>query len=349
MPEYHALERFSERVERASGGRFIITPYSAGSITSGSMMWEAVRDGVIEMGQGWTCWWVGKTADYGDAHRALVGSPWMLGNIVESMAWWYEDDGLEILNKWYNPMNILYRPAWWLGSDMGMLTTFEATSLDDFAGKRFRSCPALYVFTEAAVADAGYVSTYDPVVPEEIFESLAKGLLDACEWTVPSACWAAKWHEYCTHLIVPGIWGGPAQTGDFIIGLDAYNALPADLQEILEAEIRYFNLDQTLSGQVLDAEAMVHLAEYGIIINTWSDEDMVHWMNGAAKLHEEYYTALPAYAEVYESLLSFKLKMQQFGATQGARYYDRHDQDRVAFWPPGFEKPDWYTEAHPTW
>jgi TRAP-type mannitol/chloroaromatic compound transport system substrate-binding protein len=317
-----------ENVKVASGGRFIITPYPAGGIAAGAGIWDAVVTGVADMGQTWTCWWQGKDPGW----IAMQGIPWMFESITQSQMWWYEGEGNKIANDFTNPHGLYYRPAWWLGWDVGMMTNFPADGLSDFHGRRFRSCPALYRFTEAAVEAAGYKCTFDPVPGPEIMESLMRGLLDAVEWTVASALWENKWWEFGDTLLVPGIWGGPAQLGDFIINIKAYDKLPPDLQGILELAMREFAMDQTLSGQMWDIEVWPLINEKLRVV-PWSAEDMEYWKEGTKAVHEKEYAENPMYKRVYDSKLAFKKKFADFYSTHDGKYAIEHGFAEAAYDP----------------
>ena len=302
-PDYQALKRFVEKVKIASNGRLIIRPYSAGAITKGAGMFDGVADGVTEMAMGWTTWYHGKVPGL----ALVTGGPFHFMNIDAAMMYYFEGEGGKIVNKWTKPFGVMWRPSWFAGMEFGILANFPVNGLDDLKGKKIRMGPGLPadVLIEAAGCYA------EPTVPQEIYESLQRGVLDGVEWTTPSGSWPMKFHEVTSHIIAPAVWQ-PDVMGDFLINEKAYNKLPQDLQQILELAMRDFTLDATLSAKIKDMEALEKFKESGLTVNKWSEKDMSRWKEAAAKVYERYCAKYPTFKELYESSMKFKEKYYNY-------------------------------------
>ena len=308
-PDFLALKRFAKKVKTASNGRLRITPYSAGAITKGAAMWDGVADRVTEMAMGWTTWYHGKIPGL----ALVTGGPFHFMNIDAAMMYYFEDEGTKIVNEWTKPHGILWRPSWFAGMEFGILANFPVTGLKDLKGKKIRMGPGLPA--ETLIEAAGCYA--EPTAPEEIYESLQRGVLDGVEWTTPAASWPMKFHEVAPHVIAPAVWQ-PDVMGDFLINEKAYNELPPDLRQILDLAMRDFTLDATLSSKILDMEAIEKYQAAGVKINTWSDEDLVKWKEATARVYKRHCEKDPTFKRLYESSMKFKKKYYKYYGTFGA-------------------------------
>jgi TRAP-type mannitol/chloroaromatic compound transport system substrate-binding protein len=74
----------------------------------------------------------------------------------------------------------------------------------------------------------------------EVFTALETGALDATEWVSPYNDLAAGYHTVARYYYYPG-WHEPGSTLETLFNKDKFEALPADLQEILLAAAEVMN------------------------------------------------------------------------------------------------------------
>ena len=169
----------------------------------------------------------------------------------------------------------------------------------------------------------------EPTVPEECYEGLKRGLLDGIEWTNPASNLPMKFHEVCKWALVPAVWQS-MDLGDFLINMEAYNELPADLQAILESGMKDFAIKATLNQLVLDMDAMEKYKDMGMEITRWPEEDLITWKEAAAKVYAEECDKDPTFKQAYESKMRWKEKYYKYMATQAE--YSHGDEIAYKWW-----------------
>lgn len=277
--DYQELLVFAENIKQMSGGRFEISIHPGGEIANGPAIFEAVAEGVVEMGNGWPNWWSGQHP----AWAVMNAGPFDFMNIDASMIFFLADEGTALANRLAEPRGVLWRPAWWPGMEFGLLSRHPVTGLDDLKGKRVRIGPGLpsEVLAEASGSYA------IPLVPSEIAPALKAGDLDAVEWTTASGAWDLGLQEISPHAIVPAIWQ-PSVLSDFLINKEAFNALPMDLAAILETAIKAYTLTTTVKAKRADFIAMQRFIDSPITINRWSQADIERWRVANEKIIRRY-------------------------------------------------------------
>ena len=96
-------------------------------------------------------------------------------------------------------------------------------------------------------------------------------MLDAFELGPPSYNWTGGFQEILDYIGVPGI-QSPGYINVILMNHDSWNALPADLQEIMLGEIQAMEYYGQLKLKQADAEAMANYRAYGTKIFTVDDD-----------------------------------------------------------------------------
>ena len=273
--DYKELLVFAENLKRMSNGRFNISIHPGGEIANGPAIFEAVAEGVVEMGNGWPNWWSGQHP----AWAVMNAGPFDFMNIDASMIFFLADEGTAFANRLAEPRGVIWRPAWWPGMEFGLLSRHPVTGLDDLKGKRVRIGPGLpsEVLAEASGSYA------IPLVPSEIAPALRSGDLDAVEWTTASGAWDLGLQDISPHAIVPAIWQ-PSVLSAFLINKAAFEALPGDLAAMLETAIKAYTLTTTVKAKHADFFAMKKFVDSPITINRWSQSDIERWRKANDKI-----------------------------------------------------------------
>jgi TRAP-type mannitol/chloroaromatic compound transport system substrate-binding protein len=277
--DFNELKSFADSVKQMSAGRLDITIHPSSSITSGADIYSAVQEGRIQMGNGWPNWWSGKNP----AWALLNAGPFDFMNLDASMMFFMAGEGTKLANSLSAPHGILWRPAWWPGMEFGLLSTSPIKGLADLEKKKVRIGPGLPSEVLAAASQAYTI----PLLPEEIKSALQSGDIDAVEWTTATGAWDLGLDGISKHAIVPAVWQ-PSVLSDFLINKEAYDALPKDLQAILESAIKAFTLTTTLKAKVSDFEALDKFFASGTQINKWSDEDIQKWREVTEQVMKSY-------------------------------------------------------------
>lgn len=303
--DYQQLLVMAQKVETMSGGRLKITPYPGGanSLASGPDIFNAVRKGSVEMGNGWPNWWSGQDP----AWAVMNAGPFDLMNIDASMIFFFEDQGTQLANELSLPKGVMWRPAWWPGMEFGLLSREPLTGLDDLAQKKVRIGPGL---PSEVLAEAAKAYTV-PLTPDEIRPALESGELDAVEWTTAGGAWDLGLNDISPHAIVPAIWQ-PSVVSDFLINKQAYDKLPGDLKEILETAIQSYTLTTTLKSKKKDIESYEKFLASGTTINKWSKEDIERWRVASTKIEELYKARNEFTRDLIDQKKAFKKRYEAY-------------------------------------
>jgi TRAP-type mannitol/chloroaromatic compound transport system substrate-binding protein len=185
---------------------------------------RAVNDGVLD------CTLTG--SHYHTSEIGLAGDLFNLypagTNPQEFAVWYYEGGGHELHQEMYDrqDLNVV--------ANLGMFTSAELfgwfakpiTSLNDFKGLKFRTAgiwgEMLNELGAAVVTMPG----------GEIYEAMQRGVIDAFEFSTPGVDWSAGFYELGAYVHGPGI-HAPQSAFELLINTDKWNALPADLQAIV--------------------------------------------------------------------------------------------------------------------
>ena len=223
-PEY-----FAEIVERMSNGRMKIRVYGANELVGGLEVFDAVSQGVAEIGHSGAYYWQGKIP----ATPFFSSIPFGMTS-YEQDAWLRYGGGNELWRELYAPFNLI--PVRGGNSGVQMFGWFnkEINSLGDLQGLTMR-IPSLggEVFRRAGGV---------PVTMQvsEVFTALQTGALDATEFVSPYNDLAAGYHTVADYYYYPG-WHEPGSTLETIFNKERFESLPIDLQEILMAGTEIMN------------------------------------------------------------------------------------------------------------
>ena len=126
-------EKFADDVRLMSNGRLDVRVYAGGEIVPALQVFDAVSQGVAEMGHGSAYYWAGKVPE------AQFFSTVPFGMTAKGMnAWLYNGGGLEIWQEIYKPFGLTTFPMGNTGVQMGGWFNKEINSLEDIKGLRMR-------------------------------------------------------------------------------------------------------------------------------------------------------------------------------------------------------------------
>lgn len=213
--------RLAEKITQMSGGRLRVTVYGAGERVPALEVFDAVSRGSAQMGHGGAYYWKGKAA----AAPFFCTVPFGL-TAQEQNAWLYYGGGLELWRELYAPFNLMPFDAGNTGTQMGGWFRKKIDSVNDLRGLKMR-IPGM---GGEVMAKLGVTSVNIP--GGELFTALSTGTIDATEWVGPYNDLAFGLHRAAPYYYYPG-WHEPGACLEAIVNLDAWNALPPDLQMIV--------------------------------------------------------------------------------------------------------------------
>ena len=159
-----------------------------------------------------------------------------------------------------------------------LVNTKSAQNIEEVKGFRVRSVGASDEILKALGAKPLMVA------PPEIYTSLQRGIIDSVLYPVCAAT-AFKFHEVAKYVTVANVY---TTNIIFAMNLDAYNALPADLQKVVsQAGMRA----AAKCAAVYDAKEVEHFGIWkkkGINFHQLSDAEMARWKKRAAPLADQW-------------------------------------------------------------
>ena len=226
-----APENFARRVEEMSNGRLSIRVYGAGEVVPPFEVFDAVSQGVAEMGHGASYYWKGKIPS------AMFYTAVPFGMTAQEMnGWLHYGGGLELWRELYAPFGVRPFAGGSTGVQMAGWFNRELKSAEDLKGLKMR-IPGLA--GEVFTASGG---TSVRLAGGEIYTSMQTGVIDAVEWVGPYNDRTLGLMEVAEYYYYPG-WHEPGAMLEFTVNQKAFDRLPADLQAIVEGAARATNQD----------------------------------------------------------------------------------------------------------
>ena len=226
------VDNLAERIEAASNGRLKIKVYAGGELVPALEVLDAVSRGTVQMGHDSAYYHRGKLP----AAQYYTTVPF--GQTVHEInAWLYYGGGLELWQEMYAEVfNVIPFPAGNTGVQMAGWFNKEINSVDDLRGLKMR-IPGVggEVMQRAGASQI-------TVPASEIFTALQTGAIDAAEWVGPYNDIALGLHKAARYYYYPG-WHETGPMLQCTINMEAWNSLPADLQEIVRSVCQAINTD----------------------------------------------------------------------------------------------------------
>lgn len=226
-----APENFARRVGEMSNGRLTVRVYGGGEVVPPFEVFDAVSQGVAEMGHGASYYWKGKIPS------SVFYTAVPFGMTAQEMnGWLHYGGGLELWRELYAPFGVRPFAGGSTGVQMAGWFNRELKSASDLDGLKMR-IPGLA--GEVFAASGG---TAVRLAGGEIYTSMQTGVIDAVEWVGPYNDRTLGLMEVAEYYYYPG-WHEPGAMLEFTVNQEAFDRLPADLQAIVEGAARATNQD----------------------------------------------------------------------------------------------------------
>ena len=244
-----APENFARRVGEMSNGRLTVRVYGAGEVVPPFEVFDAVSQGVAEMGHGASYYWKGKIPS------SVFYTAVPFGMTAQEMnGWLHYGGGLELWRELYAPFGVRPFAGGSTGVQMAGWFNRELKSASDLDGLKMR-IPGL-----AGEVFAVSVGTAVRLSGREIYTSMQTGVIDAVEWVGPYNDRTLGLMEVAEYYYYPG-WHEPGAMLEFTVNQAAFDRLPADLQAIVEGAARATNQDMLDEFTARNNESLTTLLE----------------------------------------------------------------------------------------
>lgn len=287
--------RLAKFIDDASNGRLKIKVYGAGELVPPFEVFGTVQRGAAEIGHGAAYYWKGKS----EAAVFFTAIPFGM-SAQEMNGWLYYGGGLELYRELYAGFGLVPFPAGNTGVQMGGWFNREINSLADLKGLKMR----IPGWGGEVLRRAGGTPVGMPA--DEIFTALQTGTIDATEWIGPFNDVALGLHQAARYYYYPG-WQEPGPVLECIVNRQAFDALPKDLQTIVEIACSAINDQMTAEFTARNAQSLEQLkAEGKIEVRRFPDEVLRQLRVLADEVIAELVAGDPMAARIHASFADFK-------------------------------------------
>ncbi len=300
----------AQMINKNSGGRITVKVFGAGELASAFEVFDLVSRGTVQMGHSASYYWAGK------APAAPFFSAVPFGfNAQEMNGWLYVGGGIELWRELYAPFNLLPFPAGNTGVQMAGWFRKPIQSVADLKGLKMR-IPGLGGEVMSRVG-----ATPVNMPGGEIFSSLQSGAIDAAEWVGPYNDLAFGLHRVAKYCYYPG-WQEPGSALECMVNKTAFEALPEDLQAIVETCCQAANAQMLAEYTARNQQALTTLQKEQGVQFLPLPADVLAALKQASQQVLEQTAARDAFSrKVYDSVLAFQSQAKAWHAISEEAFY----------------------------
>ena len=254
--------QFAKDVEEMSGGRLKLEMFYSSAVVKSVEAFDAVQNGILDVEMTGASYQVGKDKAFqfvGD----LVGG---YNSPFQQTAWLKYGGGRELADELYHSYG-MHLVCWWWAGPESLTSTKPLSGLADLKDWKFRSPPGLItdIFSELGAK---------PVVIDftEIFNALNTGIVDGADAAGLANNVSFGFFDIAKHATFPGFHSMPAD--HVAVNKEKWDALPRDLQSIVEAACEKLTVNSALDNFVANYDAAEALKTQGVTFHSWSEEDL---------------------------------------------------------------------------
>jgi len=289
-----ASETFAKYCSEATDGRLHIQTFAAGEIVPGLQALDATSAGTVEMCHTATYYYFGKDPTW----ALFCAVPFGL-NTRQQNAWFYDADGMKLMNEFGRKSNVYSLVGGNTGAQMGGWFRKEIRDVSDLNGLKFRIAGL-----------AGRTLQKLGVVPQQIaggdiYPALEKGTIDAAEWVGPHDDEKLGFAKVARYYYYPGWWeGGTAQ--HFMINIPKWESLPKNYQAVMTAAAGYANVEETARYDARNPKALRNLIAAGAQLRPFPQPVMEACFKAANEVFAETAAGNPEFKKVYDNMVAFR-------------------------------------------
>lgn len=300
--------RFAELVGQLTNGKFTITNYGEGELCSGSQVFDYVQDGTVQAGGDCAAYWAGRNTAF-----ELLNSTVNDFTGMDYFLWINQAGGLDVYQKIYGEYNMTYFPIACTWSESGVRSSKPITSLADMQQMKIRIGS---VIPAKALSSLGVGVASVP--GGEIYESMQRGVIDACEFSTPYADDSLKLQEVAKYWCEP-CWFQSAGVNGVMINKDAWDELPAEYQEAVALAASITRAEKMGEYMWNDSQVATKMVkEDGVTITQLDDESLATILDAYQKALAEEAAANPSITYILDSMAAYREVVDFYRGTIGS-------------------------------
>ena len=222
----------------------------------------------------------------------LFTKPWQLPG------WYYTGGGQQIMNKYYEKMNLMHLGMNFVSAEC-IMSKKSIARLDDFKGLKVRSLPG-----PTTIMFEKMGCSVLKIPGAEVYSALNTGIVDACEFVGPAEDYDAKLHEVTKFVQYPGV-HSYAAARDVMVSLKAWKKLPPDLQAALQQAVNSYLAMDYLIAEPGQYRALKKMVDYGLEWQTLTPEDEAKARELGMEVAQEMMKSSPMSKEILESMFTY--------------------------------------------
>jgi TRAP-type mannitol/chloroaromatic compound transport system substrate-binding protein len=251
-------------IEKTSGGRLKIEVSPAGAVVPPFEIQDAVSRGVLDAGHTTPGYIIGKLP----AFIPLTHGPLFGMDFIDYYGWYWEGGGHELLQEAYQEklkMNVVSFQVHPEGPQAMGWFKKEIRKFEDVKGQRYR----IFGIGAETYSKLGIATVTLP--GGEIVPALERGAIDGAEWVNCSDDKILGIDKIAKFHYAPGM-HEPVTVGEFIINKGKWDALPADLKEVVKTSVQASYWNHFVRFQEKTAKACQDMIASGVKIIKTTDE-----------------------------------------------------------------------------
>jgi TRAP-type mannitol/chloroaromatic compound transport system substrate-binding protein len=212
----------AKRLEEQSGGNIKFEVFEPGKVVPGNEIFDAVSTGKVDAGFSWMGYELGKVpASVLFGARPFGFTPW------EYMAWYYFGGGQDLVKEVFAPHNVVPIFCGIVSPETAGWFRFEITSLDQVKGLKIR-------FAGLGGKVMQKLGASVTVMPAgELQQALEKGVLDATEFSIPTADEQLGFFKVAKYNYFPG-WHQPYTSQFLYVNKAAWDKISPESRAMIE-------------------------------------------------------------------------------------------------------------------
>jgi len=224
---------FAGLVKTMTNGRVNITVFPAGTLGKALKVTDTVKSGVAQVGHNWMGydWGIDKTTVIFAGYAGGLGEE-------EFFLWLYEAGGAELWEEYrMEKFGVVSMPCGIFPSEIFLHSKRKVTNLAEYKGLKQR--------TAGAWAEiGGMLGASTVILPgAEVYAALERGVIDATEWSSPSANEPVGFHKIAKYIIFPGV-HQPAAVSECEFNKKAWDSISERDQGMIRLAARLNTFDQ---------------------------------------------------------------------------------------------------------
>jgi len=284
----------ARRLAEASGDRIRLQVFEPGTLIPAQAIFEHVSQGRVPAGYSW----MGYEWDRIPAAALFGAVPFGL-EPPAFMAWMYFQGGKELLRELYEPHNVHPILCGAIGPEAAGWFRFELTSPEQLQGLRIRAAG----LGGEVMAELGMSVTLLP--GGEMYEALARGDLDAIEFSLPSIDEQLGFHQVADYFYMPG-WHQPGSYLYLYVNLAAWRGLEPQAQALIETSCTAAVTMSLARAEALQGAALKRLEERGVKLVEFDDRFLQAFREATARVMARRSSQDPDFAKVHAAMSAFQ-------------------------------------------